>query len=89
MEVRYYPCTHCGTSNKVYAKDFANTLEDSAGPIAGKALITLAATAITAPIGGIGGVVAGALFAVQGARDYFSVECGHCGRRFFVKRWEG
>ncbi len=69
-------------------KEFLDSVEDNAAPIAKKAIITLAATALTAPIGGIGGVLAGALFTVEGARDYFSLECGKCGERFFIKRWE-
>lgn len=88
MSAKYFPCKHCGASNKVEKKDFADSIEDNAGPIAGRALVTLLAAAVTAPIGGIGGVVAGALFTVEGARDYFSLECGRCGNRFFIKRWE-
>lgn len=69
-------------------KDFLETVEEKAGPIAGRAAIALLAAAVTAPLAGVGGAVAGALFAVEGMRDYLSLECGTCGERFFIKRWE-
>ncbi len=85
---KYYVCKNCGEKNKVDEKDFIGFVGDNAGPMAGRAAITLLAAVVTAPIGGIGGIVAGALFTAEGARDYLSLECGKCKERFFIKRWE-
>lgn len=85
---KYYHCKHCHALNKVNEKDFIDTIEDNAAPLAGRALIMLLAGAVTAPLGGVGAVVAGALFTVEGARDYLSLECGSCGQRFFINRLE-
>ena len=88
MATKYYKCKHCQAINSVSDKDFLQAIEENAGPIAAKAAIMLLATAITAPVGGLGGVVAGTLFTAEGARNYLSLECGKCKRRFFIKRWE-
>jgi hypothetical protein len=86
MTTKYFRCPHCTTDNKVDKLDFDEAIKKNLLPTGVMAGATLVAGALT---GGIGAVVLGSIFAANGAVNYFSVECGKCGRRFSIKRWEG
>jgi len=85
MTTRYFTCPHCKTDNKVNKLDFGEAISENVLPTALKGGAMLVAGALTA---GIGAVLLGGIFTAQGAVDYFSIECGKCGQRFFIKRWE-
>jgi hypothetical protein len=83
MADKQFKCTHCQAMNTVHEADY-NEIVASAG---GKAALTLLATVLTLPLGGIGGLLAGTYFSADGVYNYAFAECTTCNRRFPIARW--
>lgn len=85
MADKQFKCTNteCGHKNTVKEEDYEDIIVR-----AGKAsAVTLLATLLTLPFGGVGGLAAGLYFTTKGAYNYASIECTKCGQRFLIARW--
>lgn len=85
MGVSRYKCPHCGGVTEISERPWDEKLTENLPKSLLKAVAVTAATVVTLPAGGIGGLILGSVFYGNSVVKFFNgqqITCGKCGKTF-------